>query len=84
MTPVWDELVGELGDPLDPFPWHLSEACWEFAKLLTWNPTALWHQPPQAYRRADAELMRARRRSDAALMALLRDEGLQVTVRSYL
>lgn len=79
LTPIFDQLTKELGDPLDPLPWLLSEAVWEMAKLLTWNPTALRH----AGRPIAEDLAAYRHRSDRALRELLLDEGLTVQYQRW-
>lgn len=79
MTPIFDQLTKELVSPFDPLPWLAAEAVWEYAKLLTWNPTALRHPV-----RPIAEDVAARRhRSDCALRELLRDSGLTVQYRRW-
>lgn len=86
MTPIWDDLVDQHGDPLDSLPWQIAEASWLFAKWLTWNPSALRH-PHRAYTIADVDSMRWARRARLASVSdvvapVLKDSNLRVIIGS--
>ncbi|OBF77079.1 hypothetical protein [Mycolicibacterium fortuitum] len=96
MTPIWDELVDQHGDPLDSLPWLLADAAVLCAKWLASGPSVV-RPPARGYTIAEVDSMRWAgqaswrdrwgRRGRLASVAdavapVLKDANLRVTIGS--